>query len=385
MKIEMVPEVQLQNLEHESSPREKPTAVSPRAYEISGNGNYKEIESRLSQENLLTKEVLRVHERYGRALENEPWMTDHDWEMLAIMDCYDEHTAHHCVETLRIAKEKIDFFKAGDKKFSQLIEAEGVPLQEFFRACLFHDIGKCAIPRSILNNTFFDADFDSQLCKEVFDEGNTEYLARIEKVTGHVFEGIKDTKTLHGYLREHNVHTMRYIPAIKILSEEDLTTVKERFPHLDLSQATLADILEFHEENSEKILIDQGFEIAASIAGKHHNYRNLKMRFPISTSVLNVSITLEELLTLSDIEQALSSKRSYKEKLEMPSLLSGLIAETGRHNINPAITSLWVEQEISRISGEDRAGYNKDEILALGNCEKFVHDHQVEIDEFIGA
>ena len=376
MKIEVVPEMGQQNLE------DKPSAINPRAYEISGNGNYEEMETILSQENLLNKEVLRVHERYGGALEHEAWMTAADWEMLAIMDCYDEHTAHHCVETLRIAKEKIDFFKAGDKKFSQLIEAEGVPLQEFFRACLFHDIGKCAIPRSILNNTFFDADFDSQLCKEVFEEGNTEYLARIEKVTGHVFEGTKDSKSLHGYLREHHVHTMRYIPAIKILSDDDLATVKNRFPHLDLSQATLADILEFHEENSEKILSDQGFEIAASIAGKHHNYRNLKMRFPISTSVLNVSITLEELLTLSDIEQALSSKRSYKETLKMPSLLSGLIAETGRHNINPAITSLWVKQEISRISGEDRAGYDKKEMLALGNCEKFVHDHQVAINEF---
>lgn len=178
---------------------------------------------------------------------------------------------------------------------------------------------------------------------------------------------------------------MRYVPAVEMLSEEDISVACDRFPSLDFSKATLADILEFHEEGSENILLDQGFDVAANIAGKHHNYRKLQMRFPISTEILGVTVALEELLTLSDMKQALSAKRSYKNTLNSPLILHNLIFEAERHEISPVITSLWVEQELALISSEEQRDYDEQTILAIHECEKFIKKHQSLVDDFVTA
>ncbi|OHA79534.1 MAG: hypothetical protein A2747_03795 [Candidatus Yonathbacteria bacterium RIFCSPHIGHO2_01_FULL_44_41] len=376
MTIETIPEAQ---------DLEKDKLIDPRAYEVADCGNYAEIVNTLTKENLLNEEIERVQDCYKTTLEHAVWMTEKDWEMLTVMDCYDNRTAHHCVETLRIAEDRIERFKAGGKKFSELIKDEEVPLDEFFRACLFHDIGKCLIPRAILNNSFFDEDFDTQLCNDIFRGGKKEFLAAIEKTTGHIFEGEGNDMDLREYLRTNHVHTMRYVPAIEMLSEEDINVARERFPSLNFSKATLADILEFHEENSENILLAQGFDMAANIAGKHHNYRKLEMRFPVSTDILGVTIALEELLTLSDMKQALSAKRSYKNSLNSPLILHNLIFEAERHEISPVITSLWVEQELALISSEERRGHDEQTIFAIHECEEFIKKHQSLVEDFVNA
>lgn len=376
MTIETTPEAQ---------DLEKGKLIDPRAYEIADCGNYAEIVKTLTEENLFIPEIERVQNHYKTTLEHATWMTEKDWEMLTVMDCYDNRTAYHCVETFHIAEDRIERFKAGGKTFSELIKDEGVPLNEFFRACLFHDIGKCLIPRSVLNNSLFDEDFDTQLCNDVFRGGKKEFLADIEKTTGHIFEGGENDDELREYLRTNRVHTMRYIPAVEMLSEDDINVARERFPSLDFSKATLADILEFHEEGSENILLAQGFDMAANIAGKHHNYRKLEMRFPISTDILGVTVALEELLALSDMKQALSAKRSYKNSLNSPLILHNLIFEAERHEISPVITSLWVEQELALISSEERQGHDEQTIFAIRECEEFIKKHKSVVEEFVTA
>lgn len=365
--------------------QEKHRFADPRTYEIADQGSYEAVVNTLVKENLLAGEIERVREQYKVALEHEAWMTEKDWEMLAIMDSYDAYTARHCIETLLIAQDRIKRFKAGSKTFSELIENEGVPLNEFFRACLFHDIGKCLIPRSILNNSFFDEDFDAQLCADTLRGGKREFLSNIEKVTGHKFEGANDDMSLREYLRANHVHTMRYVPAVEMLGDDDINVIRERFPDLDLSKATLADVIQFHEVGSEKILLDQGFEVAANIAGRHHNYRKLEMRFPISVDILSVSVALEELLMLSDMEQALSSKRSYKNALSAPVVLRDLITEAEQHEVSPVMTSLWVEQELALISSDGQPAYSEPALLAMHDCEEFIKKHRPEVDNFISA
>ncbi|MEK7460195.1 MAG: hypothetical protein AAB628_01450 [Patescibacteria group bacterium] len=369
----------------ESEPmQEKYDSVHHRAFEIAGGGNYEEIANTLTKENLLSDEIERVRERYGKALESAKWMTAKDWEMLAIMDCYDERTADHCVETFRIAEDRIDRFKAGDRKFSKLIENENVPLAEFFRACLFHDIGKCCIPRSILNNHLSDDDFGNQLCHDILRGGKAEILADIENVTGQKFIRMSENDApLREYLLENHIHTMRYVPAVEMLDKNDINIARERFPSIDISKATLADLLEPHEEASEKILIAEGFEIAGHIAGRHHNYRKLDMRFPVSTEVLGVTIALEELLALSDIKQALSSKRSYKNALSTPLILRNLIVEAERHEISFIITSLWVEQELALISREESLSFDATSLLAMDECRNFIKKHSSSVSDFV--
>lgn len=357
--------------------------LDQRIYEITDLGDYKGIVQTLSKESLLDDAVEHVRSRYEATLESAAWMTEKDWEMLAVMDFYDEKTVRHCIETLRIAEDRIERFKAGDRKFSELIKHEGVPLQEFFRACLFHDIGKMVVPRSILNNTFFDKDFDTQLYDSIFHGGKKEFLTRIETATGHPFEGGDDEVSLHKYLRLHHVHTMRYVPVEKILSEADLLAARNRFPEVDFSNATLADLIQIHEEGSEKILTDCGFVVAASIAGKHHNYHKTRLRFPVSTEVLSVSIALEEILALSDMKQALSSKRSYKDALCTPLVLRDLILEATQHDISPVTTSLWVKQEMAMIPQEEVLTYNDDSLRAIDECEIYIKKHQSMVDDFV--
>lgn len=357
-----------------------------RAFEIAGKGNYEEILKDLENEGLLEAEILRTKETYGEDLEHAPWMTEKDWKMLTIMDSYDSHTARHCVETFRIAHDRVDRFMAGDKKFSELIIHEGISLDDFFRACLFHDIGKCLIPRSILNNTLSDNDFNTQLCKDVFRGGHSELLNEIEKTTGHTFEiheGRDSEKQLHEYLTENHVHTMRYVPAREVLKENDINLIKERFPHINFDEATLADLIKPHEEGSEQILYSQGFTVAAEIAGKHHNYRKLEVRFPVTTEIAGVTVALEELLALSDMKQALSAKRSYKKALGTPLVLRNLIIEAERHEISSVITSLWVEQELELLSNEELLTYDEPTINAIQECRDFINSHKTTVAHFV--
>lgn len=355
-------------------------AQHARACEIATGGNYEEIRDTFRAEALLSGEVGRVHEVYGAALESADWMTPEDWEMLAIMDCYDKGTADHCVETYRIARDRIERFTMGDKKFSEMITGEGIPLSEFYRACLFHDIGKCCIPHSILHNHLTDADFGKQLCEDVFHGGREDILADVESAAGEKFDGERgNSDQLLEFLKTHHVHTMRFVPVREVLSAEDIAVVAARFPKIDLETATLADLLVPHEEESERILNAQGRSMAADIAGKHHNYRNLPVRFPIATGTLGVSAALEEILALSDMEQAMSAKRAYKEGLPMSMVLRNIISEVEIRNMNPVITTFWVTQELATISEEERLKHP----TVISEIEQFITLHQREIDQFL--
>lgn len=364
-------------------------AQHTRACEIASGGNYEKIRDTLRSEELLADEVGRVREVYGALLEGAEWMTPEDWEMLAIMDCYDKSTADHCVETYRIARDRIERFTMGDKKFSEMIEGEGIPLSEFYRACLFHDIGKCCIPHSILHNHLTDAEFGKQLCEDVFLGGKKEILADVEAAAGEKFEGEwGNSEELQEFLKTHHIHTMRFVPVREVLSEEDIAVVAMRFPEIDLETATLADLFVPHEEESERILKAQGCSTAADIAGKHHNYRNLSVRFPITTGTLGVSAALEEILALSDMEQAMSGRRAYQkrslvsgESLPMSIILCDMIAEVQTRNMNPVITTFWVTQELATISEEERL----QNPTAIAEIEQFITLHQKEIDQFLSV
>jgi hypothetical protein len=263
-----------------------------------------------------------------------------------------------------------------------MIVDEGIPLSEFYRACLFHDIGKCCIPHSILRNHLTDADFGKQLCEDVFYGEQKDILADVESAAGEKFDGEwGNSEQLQEFLKTHHVHTMRFVPVREVLSAEDLAIVSVRFPEIDLETATLADLLMPHEEESERIFAAQGFSIAADIAGKHHNYRNLPVRFPIATGTLGVSAALEEILVLSDMEQAMSAPRSYKEGLPMSVVLQTIIAEVKTRNMNPIITTFWVTQELAAISKEERDQHP----VAIADIEKFIAAHQGEIDQFVGG
>lgn len=382
MNLENPPENKAETIK----PKLEYHTVSQRAFEISGEGDYTKILDTLKKEGLFENEINRVRAQYETVLDYAEWMTPDDWEMLTVMDCFDEHTAHHCVATLHIAKERIGSFKAGDKTFSELIINENVSLEDFYRACLFHDIGKCHIPRSILNNKLSDHEFDDQFCIDVLDKGQKNILNEIEQLTGNKFTEDplrSNDEALHEYLRENHIHTMRYVPAREILNDEETHLVKERFPEIDLETATLAKLIEPHEKESEEILKEHGFQISAEIAGMHHNYRKFNKRFPIGAEVLGVAGALEEILALSDMTQALTARRSYKIALGTPLVLQSLIIEAERHEISTVITSLWVKQELDLIPNDIKNNYNQEEKEAVQSCENFLYKNKSEVDEFI--
>lgn len=369
----------LESRSAEESTSEQNEKIHTRAEAIAGTGNYEEILETFRFEELMDYEVARVRESHGESLESATWMTEGDWEMLAVMDCFDKGTAHHCVETYRIAHDRIGRFTMGDKTFSEIISNEEVPLSEFYRACLFHDIGKCCIPRSILQNNLTDSEFGAQLCEDITTGDQTDLLTEIERAAGERFDGERgDTKQLKTYVSEHHIHAMRFVPAREVLSDEDLIIIAERFPEIDLRTATLADFLTPHEEESERIFVSQGFPVAAEIAGKHHNYRSLPMRYPIATGSLGVSAALEELLSLSDMEQAMSEKRSYKTILPMSQVLLGMINEVESRKLNTIITTFWISQELAEISNKER----EENADCIRTIERFIANHQEEVRSF---
>lgn len=355
-------------------PSEEHKFPSKRAEQIARIGSYEEILEQLQQTEALSNECARVKEQYSRELFAETWMTEGDWEMLAVMNYYDSKIAEHCVGTLLIAREKLQQLSLGEKKFVDIIEEESGSLTEFYRACLFHDVGKCCIPYEILNNQYSDKDFASLLSEHAGRKNDELSLDSIEAKSHEHFTGdIKNTKDVEAFYAK--LHPMRFVSAKYFLEPEMLSAFKTRFPSANTETATLADLIAYHEDESRRILLSLGHATAAEIAGSHHNYGNKELLFPISSKTVGITAKVEELLSLADMEQAFSSKRSYKETMSAPAVFRNMIFEAQHREIDETLTALWVEQGMRELRKQGMSLSSEEERI-LTECERFVATHK---------
>lgn len=343
-----------------------------RARVIAGKGNYEKIERELVNSGLLEREKYRVRKEYDRIFSDFTEVNDHDLDMFTILDLYHRGTAAHCAETYLRAKTKIEKRLASGFVLSKLFDREFVSTDEFLRACLLHDIGKVEVPRFVIGHTMNDDAMNIFLRGLVLDLRDPDIIARIQETTGKQASMVS-VKELDAYLKEHNLRSVHFVPARMVLTPSEVEELRERGIDPEMS---LMDIIRSHEDFSRAILGRVGLPVESELAGLHHNYRGLGPRYPLAHGSLHISVDIEELLHIADVEQALSEVRGYKKGFSTPRVLRIIMEEVLSGRIPKEAAYLWVDDEIH----EFKLGVREHELSVSDMHDlKFVQDELEKI------
>jgi len=306
-----------------------------RAAEIAGEGNYAGILDTLRREGLLAEELNRVEREY--ALEAIPFLDEKDREMFTVLDLYDPSTARHCLETYLIAREKMEKEILHGVSLERLIaDQEGVTLDQFYRACLLHDIGKVEVPRAVICNTFDDGlmlECLHHVYHRLYNEGKIPAWLGLN-------EGSTEDEIDRAFKKQHSLRCVQLVPAREVLSPIELAEIMERGYTGD---ETIMDMIKPHETRSGEILARAGYPTESQLSALHHNYENKILERPLSVSLLHIA----------DVTQALrSGDRPYKTAFSMPKMMR-IIAEHAREGkISPVVAYLWLTDDLRKYDAE---------------------------------
>ena len=321
-----------------------------RAEEIAGIGDYEAIRRNLAAENLLEDHVKEMIDRHAKHFETKGFsMEKDDWDMLAILDLYDSATFEHSLRTFDIAHDMVTKTLIGPRgesiRLQIFIQHEGVSLHQFLRAALFHDIGKVAIPREVINNDFTDSDMDALLLRMAHNGRAGEIFSLIGCEHDRDFRDEDVLAKMHsaGY------RAVDLVPIDEAFPQDQYPEIINAIDARGFSRKqTLKSIIQHHESETANILGDD--TVVADLAGHHHNYAHERSKRRISIDTLKMSTKIDEfalmhLLTIADETDALRSARSYKEGLSDLDILAELIHDAETGHLNKAIVYLWISNE----------------------------------------
>lgn len=329
-----------ENLVFEEKEEEKTAETFLRAKSLVENNDFFKALHCLEEEGLLAQQVLNTQMKYTESLENADFLTSKDWEYLTIISLYSPELLTHCVETYQLIRSKIENISIGSGTLAEIIQTETGTLDTFYRATILHDIGKTAIPESVLNHTVEPGDWQTLAhCdpeqKDVFKE-----LVQQDALTFQEFDFVE-------YLSEYDLNQDSTTPARTFLSENEIGELEQKGISPDL---TLREIRELHEINTRQILQDAGLQIEALIAGQHHNYNNEPYHYPTSSQSLGIAVDLSDLLHIGDVQEALTSTRPY---INEPFTHIGAYyilykdAEKGKIK-NKELVALWIQNGLEQ-------------------------------------
>lgn len=322
--------------------------ANPRAEEIAGIGEYTQILETLRREDLLQAEVERVRSAY--ALYELDFVTEEDAVMFTILDLYDPGTAKHCYETYRIAKAKIEKEIFPGVSLAKLIEnREGISLNQFYRACLLHDIGKIEVPRGVIRHHMGDG----AMLGCMHAVYHSLYLeGKIPNSFGLTEDATDDA--IDEAMQAHHARAIYFVPASEALKDQpEILAEIRRFGFTD--EETLMQIIQTHELRSGNILTQAGFSVEAYLAAHHHNYANERLTYAIAVGALHISISLEDMMHMADVTQAiLSNERSYKEALRMPKAMRVIVEHVKDGKVPSAAAYLWLTDDLQEYEAKLR-------------------------------
>lgn len=322
------------------------TENTAEAKKIASRGEFSIIKAELKEKGLLAQEMIRVKSKYQEALAKIEFLTDKDLEMFTIIDLYDEDLAAHSLETYRIAKEKVERELAFEVILVDLFAKEGVTSEQFFRACLLHDIGKIEIPNFILNNSINNNEMDFYLRGLVLEKKDQEIIDRLEIRTGEKVD-VDNEVELKEFLRKYRLRSVHFVPIKFILSETEQEIMEAR--GFDLN-SSLMDIIKTHEGYSEIILKAEDLPVESALAGSHHNYHGGGSPYPLTIDALHLSVDMVELIRIADMTEALTASRTYnKAGFSKPKVLKIILDEARVGRINTEMAYLWIEDEIKQL------------------------------------
>lgn len=315
------------------------------------SGNFEGIGNFLSNEKIkdlaFHKEILRVKKDYEKDLSSADFLSHKDWGLLTAIELFDKKTFEHCIGTYIVARKKIEERLI---ELGQEITSEGVELKQFYRSCLFHDIGKLAIPEFILNNATTDGQWVycfMELPEEEQDKILVENKIIVPDAIRHNLE------KLTNFFSDNRIRAVKFIPIKAILDKEQLEVFEKFGLNTDNS---LGEIMRVHEKKSEEILSKLGYPVESLLAGNHHNYKHKDKELgekPASLSSMHISGEISSnLIHLADVQQALNGDRSYHHKQPMLRIMTFLVDDAENGIIDPAIAARWINDELKKMSPE---------------------------------
>lgn len=314
------------------------------------------ITEKLKNENLLESEVSRVKSLFNKEIKDlGDDFTEECWQMLTVLELFDEETARHCVDTYLIAKSKVEKQLWSGIRLSDEFNKESVSLVQFYRACLLHDLGKVEVPHSVVVNQITD----EECAKMLFENKDDVLIPELKKKMGENYslpEHIQNASDLLQYLYEE-LHTRpQTIAPVKLLLKQPITNeIIEQLAHCGCStEDSLLKIMRTHDEYSKKILQKMGLVVEGELAGAHHKHKNDDIKFKITVGTIQITIDLADIVHLADVENAILNKRHYKEGKTPIDALKILSLHSKQGFIESYITYLWIADEMNKI--------NKDEI-----------------------
>lgn len=308
----------------------------------------------LTDQDLLSEQIERVQIKYESILNiDDLKMSNDDWAMLTVLELYDIQTADHSVRVLENAYEAINKpLSLGDNQepffLSSYIAEEGVTVDEFLHAALFHDIGKTVIPHIILRDKTTHTEFDELFCNHLQD-CNHDWLNNIG------ITNLDNPTEALNELHNKNKRPIDILPLHTIISPEDFVNLQQNFPYINITpETTMREILELHEAESERILRVAGLEVSGIIAGQHHNYANKPLTYPRATSALRISRTsarnlLANIIQIVDVSDAIRSSRSYKTAENEFTVLEELVSEAEAGRLDATMAQAWIKTEYQNI------------------------------------
>ncbi|MFZ1654988.1 MAG: hypothetical protein WBO92_03415 [Candidatus Moraniibacteriota bacterium] len=316
------------------------------------------ILEQLKKQELLDEAVDRVKGLYEAEMrEMKDDFGEDCWELLAVLELFDPETAQHCISTYEVARKKVKKVLWNGVVLAETFQQEQVDLTQFYRTCLLHDIGKIEVPHAVLVNRVPD-----EHCADIlFDHRDDILVPRLKEKFGENFvlpESIHDGPALLQYLYTSLHIRPQEITPIKLLLEHPLDDeIKEQLAHCGCSpDDTLLHIMRTHDAYSERILTALGYPIEGEIAGAHHHHPNGDKKYQITIGTMRVSIDLADIIHLADVENAMLSKRHYKEGGTPLKALQVLALHTKQGLIQDYIAYLWIADELLELHPEKLGG-----------------------------
>lgn len=322
------------------------------------------ILDRLKEQGLLSEAVAHVKEHFKSEMQE---MQDHFgedcWKLLAVLELFDPETAEHCVNTYAIAKNKVEMKLWNGIVLTDAFKQEQVDLPQFYRACILHDIGKIEVPHAVLVTRVPD-----EQCADILNEHRDDVLLpRLRLKYGPQFElptTIQDGPSLLKYLYNTLHLRPQEITPIKLLLEHPLDEeINEQLSHCGCSlEDSLLEIMRTHDAYSAQILAKLGYPVEGDIAGAHHQHASLEKKYHITIGTMQVSVDLADIIHLADVENAMLSKRHYKEGSTPLKALQVLAIHAKQGLIQDYIAYLWIADEMlsletAQLDATDRALY----------------------------
>lgn len=332
-------------------------------------GNYEEIIDRLKSEGLWENQLYNIQKQFDSQIDMTDFPTQEDfiWEMLTVLFLYDSETVKHSIETYKLLKKRIGDIEIKNLFLAEILKKENFELEQLYFASLTHDVGKICIPPFIISNSLTKKNWDDFLLKMAKDnelDQNTKEELEITDGNNHTDEEIL-AKIQNSSLRSKDI-----VPVEKGLPEDQKEELENKWKIS--GKLPLMKIIDRHALFSAKILEEKGFEKTAKlVAGHHHKQNNTIDLLPFKNSQPNKK--LASALHLADVEQALKSKRHYKESFSELKTILELTKETKMESIDKAVAYFWIKERRNNF-------VRKNDISELDDAEKI---SLAELDEHL--